>query len=92
MIYGFRVPYFWLSLVLFLSQACLQHLSNVPGSWSAWGLWLCPSHQLVSPLSFSLIHMHSNFWAFSVNKDIFTTHWWKHLFLIYSTMFKAQDW
>jgi hypothetical protein len=29
---GFRIPKFQLSLVLYLSQACLQHLRKVPDS------------------------------------------------------------
>jgi hypothetical protein len=40
---GVQVPKFQLSLVLYLSQACLQHLSKVPDSWSSCSLDLCPS-------------------------------------------------
>jgi hypothetical protein len=39
---GFRVPKFQLSLVLYLSQVCLWHLSKVPDSQSSHGLHLCP--------------------------------------------------
>jgi hypothetical protein len=46
---GFRVLMFQLSVVLYLSQGCLQHLSKVPGSRSSHGLWLYPSHHLGSP-------------------------------------------
>jgi hypothetical protein len=45
-----RVLMFQLSLVLYLSQVCLQPPSKVPGSWSSWDLWLCPSHHLGSLL------------------------------------------
>jgi hypothetical protein len=42
------MPYFGLSLVLYLKQACLQPLSKVSGSQSSHGLQLCPSHHLGS--------------------------------------------
>jgi hypothetical protein len=42
------VRMFQLSLVLYLSQACLQLLSKVPGSWSSHGLQLYPSHHIGS--------------------------------------------
>jgi hypothetical protein len=48
MSYMFRVPIFWLSLVLYLSQGCLQYLRKVPDSWSSPSLQLCPSHHLGS--------------------------------------------
>jgi hypothetical protein len=41
-----RVMYIQLSLVLYLSQVYLQHLSKVAGSWSWHGLWLCPVRHL----------------------------------------------
>jgi hypothetical protein len=44
-IYGFRVSYFWLSLVLYLSQACLQLLGWVSGSGA---------HQVCSCLCYHL--------------------------------------
>jgi hypothetical protein len=46
--WGLRVPKFWLSLVLYFSQGCLQCLCKVPSSWSSRGLRLCPSHHLGS--------------------------------------------
>jgi hypothetical protein len=45
---GFRVPKFQFSLVLCLSQACLQHLIKVPDSQSLCCLCLCPSHHFGS--------------------------------------------
>jgi hypothetical protein len=42
----FRVPYFLLSLVLCLSQVCLQHVSKIPDSQSSCSLQLCPSRYL----------------------------------------------
>jgi hypothetical protein len=41
-------PKFQLSLVLYLSQAYLQHLSKVPDSWSSSSLRLYPSYHLGS--------------------------------------------
>jgi hypothetical protein len=46
--WGFRVPKFELSLVLYFSQACLQCLSKVPDSRSSCSLCLCPSHHFGS--------------------------------------------
>jgi hypothetical protein len=46
---GFRVPKFQLSLVLHLSQVCLQHLSKVPDSRSSHNVRLCHSHHLDPP-------------------------------------------
>jgi hypothetical protein len=40
--WGFGVLMFQLSLVLYLSQGCLQPLSNISGSLSSGELWLCP--------------------------------------------------
>jgi hypothetical protein len=39
---------FQLSLVVYLSQVCLQSLSKVPGSQSSHSLQLCPSRHLGS--------------------------------------------
>jgi hypothetical protein len=39
---------FQLSQLLYLSQVCLQPLSNVSGSWSSGVLQLCPSPHLGS--------------------------------------------
>jgi hypothetical protein len=48
MISGFRVPYFWLSLVFYLSQVCLQRLCGVPGSGS---------HEICSFVSVAIIKL-----------------------------------
>jgi hypothetical protein len=46
--YGFRVPKFQLSLMLYLSQSCLQSLSKVSDSQSSRSLRLCTSHHFGS--------------------------------------------
>jgi hypothetical protein len=45
--YVFRMLNFHLSLVLYLSQVYLQHLSKIPDSWSSCCLCLCPSHHFL---------------------------------------------
>jgi hypothetical protein len=47
-----RVPKFQLSLVLYLSQVCLQHLSKVPDSQSLYCLHLCPVAIMDLPTNF----------------------------------------
>jgi hypothetical protein len=48
--YGFKVLKFQFSLVLYLSQVCLQHLSKVPDYQNSHSLCLCSSCHFGSSL------------------------------------------
>jgi hypothetical protein len=66
----FRVLKFQFSLVLYLSQLCLQHLSKIPDSWSSHSLHLCPSRHFGSSKDYFYISCNVTF----ILLRIFQTH------------------